>query len=144
MSEEENKTGLLILMNIILLLPLAFFLCYLVNADFSTTIQKENISQLILNASIALTSFLIAVIAILISICWAPNTIDQTRKALSHLIWCLIGIICTSTFASFAALSYTLYDFEFLFIWFLVSFLLALYISIVAMINVVIKLVGED
>jgi hypothetical protein len=141
MSENENKSGLLIFMNIISLLPLAFFLCYLVNANFSTSIQKEDISQLILNASIALTSFLIAVIGILISVYWAPNTIDKSRTALSHLIWCLIGIICTSTFASFAALSYNLYDFEFLFLWFLVSFLVALYISIVAMINVVIKLV---
>lgn len=143
MSENENKNGLLILMNIILLLPLILFLCYLMKADFSVTIQKENISQLILNASIALTSFIIAVVGILISICWSSNITDPGRTALRPLIWGLTGVICISTFASFTALSYNLYDFEFLFVWFLVSFLIALYISIVAMINVVIKLVGE-
>lgn len=141
MSEKENKSGLLILMNIILLLPLTLFLCYLAKADFSATIQKENISQLILNGSIALTSFLIAVVGILISIYWAPNNTDPGRKALRPLIGCLIGVICTSTFATFAALSYHLYNFEFLFIWILISFSVALYISMVAIINVVIKLV---
>ena len=140
MSENENKSGLLILMNIILLLPLAFFLCYLVNANFSATIQKENISQLILTASIALTSFLIAVVGILISIYWSFNS-DPSRKALRPLIWCLTGVICISTFVSFEALSYSLYHFEFLFIWILISFSAALYISMVAIINVVIKLV---
>jgi hypothetical protein len=144
MSENENKSGLLILMNIILLLPLAFFLCYLVNANFSATIQKEDISQLILTASIALTSFLIAVVGILISIYWSPNTPASGRTALRPLIRGLTGVICISTSASFVALSYSLYNFEFLFIWILISFSVALYISMIAIINVVIKLVVGD
>jgi hypothetical protein len=115
-----------------------------VNANFSATIQKENISQLILTASIALTSFLIAVIAILISIYWSSNTPASGRKALRPLIWGLTGVICISTSASFVALSYSLYNFEFLFIWILISFSVALYMSMVAIIKVVIKLVVGD
>jgi hypothetical protein len=129
---------------IILLLPLVCFLYCLVTTEYSgDSAVKTDLSKIILNASIGLTSFLIAVVGILISIYWSPSITSTGRKELRPLIWWLISIICISTFASFAALSYNLYDAEFLFIWILISFSVALYIAIVAMINVAINLVVE-
>ena len=133
------------LITILLVLPLICFLYYLVTTEYSGDIVvKADLSKLILSASIGLSSFLIAVVGILISIYWSSQTTDTGRKELRPLIWWLISIICISTFASFAALSYNLYDVEFLFIWILISFSVALYISMVAIINVVIKLVVGD
>lgn len=133
------------LITVLLLLPLICFLYYLVTTEYSGDIVvKTDLSKLILSASVGLSSFLIAVVGILISIYWSFNTTDTVRNKLRPLIWWLISIICTSTFASFAALSYNLYDVEFLFIWILISFSVALYIAIVAMIKVVINLVEED
>ena len=138
---SETRRALRILLNIILLIPLICFLYCLVTTQFSVPINKAGLSELILNASIALTSFLIAVIGILISIYWSPNTAASGRTALRILIWCLTMIICTTTFVSFATLSYNLYDIEYLFIWILIIFSAALYMTILAVVNVVLFLV---
>ena len=136
---EKGRTWLLLL-NIIFLIPLICFLYCLVTTQFSISIDKTSLSELILNASIALTSFLIAVVAILISIYWSSNTSDPGRNALRPLIWWVTAIICTSTFTSFLDLWYNLYGTNSLFIWVLILFSIAFYMTMLSVVNVVLFL----
>jgi hypothetical protein len=137
---SENGRTLRILLNIILLIPLICFLYCLVTTQFSVPINKTSLSELILTASIALTSFLIAVVAILISIYWSPSTTDPGRNALRPLIWWVTAIICASTFTSFLDLWYNLYGTNSLFIWILILFSIAFYMAMLSVINVVLFL----
>lgn len=137
---SETGRTLRILLNIILLIPLICFLYCLVTTQFSVPINKVGLSELILTASIALTSFLIAVVGILISIYLSSNTTDPGRNALRPLIWWVTAIICTSTFTSFSDLWYILYSTKSLFIWILILFSIAFYMAMLSVINVVLFL----